>query len=471
MQVATEPALVVLAPRVVNPEFYAQLPSHEQAAAVNRSWLAMQSAPVVDEAKRRDADHLIEGLLTLHAVSVAQVDRHTLLQACLSGIDVGYAIRLSKRLGRNESPLNADEIAGCAAAGLHGKRGARILRLYRAMQLPLRADTAPFLWKKKAFATMRFLSKGSYNETSILSINGKQYVFKPDPGSVSPSHVTGPAFAPRMNCSANNVAASRLDEVLGWKTICKVRMAAGEYKGELRLGILMDFVHGRNLTTGNWREMEPENQAQLQAVLNRLGLPCAPQRKQAWISRLVADQLAGVAEDDHTLMVLPDLSTGKLTPAEARRPEIIVAMLRKQAVDWIIGDLDSSGGNYLYDATNASFTSFDKDFAFPTRAAFEENYCWEGDMPAFWRNMGVPPLLDHASYADVRRLRDRLPALLSGLLAPEAISACVARTNLLLCFTRTATVDELAAMDWRQPPSAGSLNGSTLLWRDVYRFG
>lgn len=471
MQVATEPALVVLAPRAVDPELYEQLPTHEQAAAVNQRWLALQSAPAVDDTKRRHASTLIEGLLKLLGVPASRVDREALLQSCLSGIDIGCAIRLSKWLGRYEAPLNADEIAGCATAGLEGSRGAQVLRLYRAMHLPLRADTAPFVWKKDGFATMSFLSKGSYNETSILNIEGKQYVFKPDPGRVSPAHVNAPAFASRMNCSANNLAASRLDEALGWKTICKVRLAAGDYKGELRLGILMDFVQGKAVTTGKWHDMGHDNQTELNKILKRLGQPGSQQRRQAWISRLVTDRLVGVAKDDGVLIVLPDQSTGRMTAAAASQPGLIVAMLRKQAVDWIIGDLDSSSGNYLFDAISTTITSFDKDFTFPTRAAFEGNYCWEGDLPAFWRNMGVPPYLDHASHIDVQRLRDRLPELLSGLLTPEAIHACLARINMLLCFTQTASVDELAAMDWRKPPGAGSLNGSTLLWRDVYRFG
>ena len=470
-QVATEPSFVIRAPRAVDPALYEHLPAHEQAVAINRRWLALQSAPVVDDVKRREANMLIKGLLKLLGMPASRVDRDTLLQAVLSGIDVGYAIRLSKWLGRYEAPLNADEIAGCAAAGLEGSRGAQILRLYRAMHLPLRADTAPFVWKKDAFTTMSFLRKGSYNETSILKIEGKQYVFKPDPGRVSPAHVNAPAFASRVNCSANNLAASRLDEALGWNTICKVRLAAGEYKGELRLGILMDFVHGQAVTTGKWHDMGHDNQTELNKVLKRLGQPCSQRRRQAWISRLVNDRLVGVAEDEGVLIVLPDQSTGRMTAVVASQPNLIVAMLRKQAVDWIIGDLDSSSGNYLFDAVNATITSFDKDFAFPTRAALEENYCWESDLPAFWRNMGVPPYLDHASHADVQRLRDRLPELLSGLLAPEAIHACLARINMLLCFTQTASVDELATMDWRKPPTAGSLNGSTLLWRDVYRFG
>ncbi len=471
LQVATEPSLVVLAPRAVDPALYAQLPTHEQAVAVNHRWLAMQTEPVADDAKRREADELIDGLLKLHQLSGVLVDRKALQQACLSGVDISYAIRVSKRLDWDELPLNAGEIAGCAAAGLKGVRGARIVRLYRAAGLPLRADTAPVIWKKGALASMSFLDQGTYNKTSVLNIEGKRYVFKPDPGALHPSHLREPVFAPGMNCSANNLAASRLDQALGWKTICKVRLAAGEYKGKLRLGILMDFVHGKAVATGTWKDMGYTSEKQMHAALDRIGLPGSQQRKQAWISRLVADRMVGVAEDGGVMFVLRDHSTRAMTEATASRSDIIVRMLRKQAVDWIIGDLDSSTGNYLYDAINGTMTSFDKDFTFPTRAAFEDNYCWEGDVPAFWRNMGAPPFLDHASYADVSRLRDRLPELLSGLLAPEAIRACLARINVLLCFTRTASEDELAVMDWSKPPTAGSLNGSTLLWRDIYRFG
>lgn len=471
VQPSTAPALTVRAPGTISPEGYAQLPTHAQAAVINRRWLAWQSAPIAHEATCREADKLIDALLELHAVRPIQVDRHAMMRASLCGTDIGFAVRLSALLVPDELPLNADEIAGCAAVGLEGLRGAQILRLYRAMQVPLRADTAPCVWKKDAYATMQFLREGSYNATSTLSLDGKQHVFKPDPGLVSPAHVKGPAFAPRMNCSVNNFAASALDAALGWKTICKVRLAVGEHKGALRLGIVMDFVQGKSLTTGAWRNVHADGREQLREGLDQIGPSGSPQRKRAWIYRLITDKMVGVAEDDDTLMILPDRSTGDMPHAVACRPDIIVGMLRKQAVDWIIGDLDSSSGNYLYDAVNAAITGFDKDFTFATRAAFEENYCWEGDVPAFWRNMGVPPLLDHASYADVRRLRDRLPALLEGLLAPEAIRACMARTNLLLCFTRTASIDELAAMDWRKPPSAGSLNGSTLLWRDVYRFG
>ncbi len=471
MPVASEPSLVVLAPRAIDPELYAQLPTHEAAAAVNQRWLAMQTEPVVDDAKRREADKLIDGLLEQHQLSGVEVDRHALQQACLSGINIHYAIRVSKRLDCNELPLNAGEIAGCATAGLKGVRGARIVRLYRAAGLALRADTAPVIWKKGALASMRFLREGTYNKTSILNIEGKRYVFKPDPGKVSPSHLKAPAFAPGMNCSANNLAASRLDEALGWKTICKIRLAAGEHDGKLRLGILMDFVRGQAVARGTWHEMDTNSQTQMEAALNRLGLPGSLQRKQAWISRLVSDHMVGISEDEGVMLVLPDYSTREMTEMTASRSDIIVSMLRKQAVDWIIGDLDSSAGNYLYDSINGTITSFDKDFTFTTRAAFEDNYCWEGDVPAFWRNMGVPPFLDHASYADVSRLRDRLPELLSGLVAPEAIRACRARINSLLCFTRNASVDELAVMDWSKPPQAGSLNGSTLLWRDVYRFG
>jgi len=86
---------------------------------------------------------------------------------------------------------------------------------------------------------------------------------------------------------------------------------------------------------------------------------------------MVADRLVDVTKDEGVLIVLPDQSTGRMTAAAASQPNLIVAMLRKQAVDWIIGDLDSSAGNYLYAAINATITRFDKDFAFPPRAAFE----------------------------------------------------------------------------------------------------
>ncbi len=477
LQESGEPQLIrrhdEAAPRAVDAALYRRLPSHAQAAANNRRWLAWQTAQAVPYAKRRIASDAVARLCREFEVPVRHLDVQGLGEAYAAGIDIRYALSLSRRFSDADRPLDKNEIAGCAKARLAGARGLMVIRLYRAMALPLRVDTAPCLWQQEDFATMSFFHQGSYNDTSMVVVDGVRRIYKRGTGAACPSHVKGPAFAPTMNCSINNFAASTLAQALGWKVMCDVQFAVnrtggtGGVSGPLMLGIMMSLVEGKPLINGQWKVVTAAGRQQLEAFLPA---PGTPERKQVWLQTIVRDRMVGIAEDKGDLLFLPDRSTGLMSAGLAQQAEVIVAMLRKQAFDWIIGDLDASSGNYLYDQASGTVCGFDKDFSFAIRPAFEANYCWEGDVPSFWRNMGIPPLLDENSYADVRRLRDALPALLNGLLAPVAIRTCIARTNQLLCFTRTASASELAAMDWRRPPADDSLNGSTLLWRDLYRF-
>ncbi len=466
---STPPALGARTGGSIDLAHFASLPSHARAAAVNQRWAAWQAAQAVTAAQRRQASDKVAALLNSNHAVLPRLDVAALEQACAAGCDVTAAIRLSRWMKDGDAPLNVDEITACAKAGLLGVRGMKVVRLYRSLTLPLRADTAPCLWKVEDLEDKVFLKQGSYNETSLVMFEGKQHVFKLDPGKVSPSHVKKSAFPKRMLCSVHNLAASLIDQALGWKTMCEVRLAIDDYDGTPRLGILMSYAQGKNVISGLWKTITASGRTTFFDSLAEFGPPGSPDHKYAWIQAIVRDKTVGIAEDGDTLMLLPDRSTGVLSPAVAARTDVIVGMLRKQAIGWIIGDLDGSSGNYVYDELTSTLTGFDKDFAFSTRPAFEENYCWEGHLPSFWRNMGVPPWLDHAGYAGVRALRDRLPSMLDGLLDPAAIRTCVARTNVLLCFTRSASPEELAAIDWTRPPTENSLNGSTLLWRDVYR--